>query len=134
MENPKCNPGFGADSPLRSTGPQTTHFHTVPISPTVQIYGNSRLHFAMVLCLHHGNHCIERKLRESRTQKCNPWFGAEGPLRCTGPLTTRFHSALYKTDIANLRKLWATFRHGTVFAPKQSLIVKEATGMENPKM
>ena len=34
----------------------------------------------------------------------------------------------------NLRKSWSTFRHDTVFAPKQYLNQKEATGIQIPKM
>ena len=48
--------------------------------------------------------------------------------------TTRYHPAPCRADSANLQKLGATFRHDTVFAPKQSLYQKKATGMENPKM
>ena len=30
MKNQKCNPCFGAESPLRNTGLQTTGFHATP--------------------------------------------------------------------------------------------------------
>ena len=91
---------------------------------------------------------MKRKLREWRTQKCNPSFGAESPPRSTRLQTIRFHSAPDWTVSANLRKVGASFcrgtvfapiqltyvRRGTVFAPIQSTYEKEATGMENPKM
>ena len=77
---------------------------------------------------------MKRKLREWRTQKCNPCFGAESPPRSTRLQTIRFHAAPYWTVSANLRKVGASFRRGTVFAPIQSTYEKEATGMENPKM
>ena len=101
---------------------------------TVQIYGNSGLPFTMVPCLHQSNLYTKRKLREWRTQKFNPCFGACSPLRRTGPKITSFHSAPYRADSVNLRKIGATCRHCTVLAPKQSLYEKEATGMENPKI
>ena len=40
----------------------------------------------------------------------------------------------YRTENGNLRNSGSTFSHGTVFAPKQCLYQKEATGMESPKM
>ena len=40
----------------------------------------------------------------------------------------------YKAENGNFRKSGSTFYHGTVFAPKQCLYQKEATGMESPKM
>ena len=97
-------------------------------------YVNSGLPFSMGPCLHQSNLYMKRKLRKWRTHKCNPCFGAESPLRTTGLQTTRFHAAPYRADSATLRKLGATFRHGTVFARKQPLYQKEATEMENPKM
>ena len=104
------------------------------IGPSVQICGKSGLPFAEVPCLHQSNLHMKRKLREWRTQKCNPCFGAESPPLSTGQQTTRFHAAPYGTVSANLRKVGASFRRGTVFAPIQSTYEKEATGMENPKM
>ena len=77
---------------------------------------------------------MKRKLREWRTQKCNPCFGAESPPRSTRLQTTRFHAAPYGTVSANLRKVGTLLRRGTVFAPIQSTYGREATGMENPKM
>ena len=100
----------------------------------MQICGKSGLPFAEVPCLHQSNLHMKRKLREWRTQKCNPCFGAESPPRSTRLQTIRFHAAPYWTVSANLRKVGASFRRGTVFAPIQSTYEKEATGMENPKM
>ena len=84
--------------------------------------------------MHQSNLPMKRKLREWRTQKCNPCFGAESPPPSTRLQTTRFHAAPYGTVSANLRKVGTFFRRGTVFAPIQSTYEKEATGMENPKM
>ena len=77
---------------------------------------------------------MKRKIREWRTQKFNPCFGAEIPLRSTGMQTNRFHAAQYKAVSANLRKLGASFGRDTVFVQMQSIYEKKATGMENPKI
>ena len=74
---------------------------------------------------------MKRKLREWRTQKCNPCFGAKSPPRSTRLQTIRFHAAPYWTVSANLRKVGASYRRGTGFAPIQSTYGREATGMEN---
>ena len=100
----------------------------------MQICGKSGLPFAEVPCLHQSNLHMKRKLREWRTQKCNLCFGAESPPLSTGQQTTQFHAAPYGTVSANLRKVGASFRRPTVFAPIQSTYGREATGMENPKM
>ena len=100
----------------------------------MQICGNSGLPFAEVPCLNQCNLYMKRKIREWRTQKFKPCFGAEIPLRSTGLQTTRFYAAPYKAVSANLRKHGASFRRGTVFAPLQSTYEKDATGMENPKL
>ena len=91
------------------------------IQPTVQIWGNSGLPFAMVPCLHQCNVYIKRKLRVCRAQMCNPCFGAYRTLRSMGLLTTWFHTVLYRADSTNLREFGATYSHGTVFAPMQCL-------------
>ena len=39
----------------------------------------------------------------------------------------------YRPENGNLHKLGWTYRHGTVFAPRQCLYQKEATGTERPK-
>ena len=45
----------------------------------MQICGKSGLPFAQVPCLHQSNLHMKRKLREWRTQKCNPCFGDRKP-------------------------------------------------------
>ena len=104
------------------------------IGPTVRICENSGLPFALVPCLHQCNIYMKRKLREWRVQKCNPSFGARSPPRSTDLQSTRFQAARYRADSANLRKLGAIFRLGTVFAPKQYLYEKEAREMYSPEM
>ena len=55
-------------------------------------------------------------------------------LTCAGLQTTPSQISQYRAENGNLRKYGSTFCHGTVFAPKQCLYQKEATGMESPKM
>ena len=89
---------------------------------------------AMVPCLHQGNIYMKRKLRRWSDQKCIPLVGAETALTCAGRQTTQSHVSQYRAENGNFRKFGSTFRHGTVFAPKQYLHQKEATGMESLKM
>ena len=70
---------------------------------------------------------MKRKLREWRTQKCNPCFGAESPLHSTGQQTSGFHASPYIAVSVNLRKLGVTFHRGTAFEPTESIHEKEAT-------
>ena len=62
------------------------------------------------------------------------------PSRCKPPLTCADRQTIpsqerrYRVDNGNLRKLGWTYRHGTVFAPRQYLYQKEATIMERPEM
>ena len=42
-----------------------------------------------------------------------------------GLQTTRFYAARYRADNTNLREFGATYRHGTMFAPKQFSYLKE---------
>ena len=79
----KCNPCFGAKSPLRSTDLQEPGSMHRRIGPTVQICVNSGLAIAMVPCLHQWNDYIKRKLRVCSAQKCNSCFDAKSPLRST---------------------------------------------------
>ena len=104
------------------------------IGPILQICRNSGLPIAMIPCLHQSHDYIKRKLRVWRAQKCNFLVGAKTVPTGTGLQTTPFHAAPYTSDNANLRKFGSAYRHSTVFAPKQWLFQKEATGMESPKM
>ena len=66
--------------------------------------------------------------------KCNRFLGAVNPLAVTGLQSTRFDASPYMAAIGNLGKFGATFRLGTVFAPRQCLYQKEATGVGSLKM
>ena len=88
----------------------------------------------MVSCLHQNNVYIKRKLQVWRVQKCIPLVSANLALTCAGHEITPSQVTQYSSQNGNLWKSGSTFRHGTVFAPKQSLYQKEASGMESPKM
>ena len=47
----------------------------------------------------------------------------------TGLQITSIHVSPYRSQIADFRKFGASYRHGTVFTPKQYLYQKEALGM-----
>ena len=88
----------------------------------------------MVPCLHQSNVYIKRKLQVWRVQKCISLVGEKTELTCAGRQTTPSHVSQYRSENGNLRKSVSTFRHGNMFAPKQCLYLKEATGMEIPRM
>ena len=98
----KCNPCFGAKSPLCSTGLQTTRFHAAPYkadSTNLRKFGATIRHGPR---LNLWNVYIKRKLREYRAQKCNRFFGAKSPLRSTGLQTIRLYAAPYRANNTNL--------------------------------
>ena len=107
---------------LPSTGPRT------------ELCGNPGLPFAIVPCLNQSNAYIKRKLQVWTVQKCIPLVGAKTALTCAGLQTSPSHVSQYWVENRNLQKSGCTFRHGTVFAPKQYLYQKEATDMDSPKM
>ena len=88
----------------------------------------------MVPCLHQRNIYIKKKLRIWRDRKCISLVGAETPLTCAGRQSTPSQGKRYRDDNGNLRKVGWTYCHGTVFAPRQYLYQKKATGMERPEM
>ena len=88
----------------------------------------------MVPCLHQSNAYIKRKLQVWRVQNCIPLVGTKTSLTCAGLQPTPPQGSQIRAENGNLRKSRSTFNHGTVFAPKQCLYQKEATGMESPKM
>ena len=76
----------------------------------------------------------QRKLWVWRVQNCIPLVGAKTSLTCAGLQTTPSQVSVYRAGNGNLRKSGSTFCHVTVFALKQCLYQKEATGVESPKM
>ena len=115
----KCKPFVGAKSTRSCTGLQTTRFHAAPYLADNGNLGNSGQPFALIPCLHQNNIYIKRKQWGRRTQKCKPFVGANSVRSCTGLQTTRFHAAPYLADNGNLWIFGATYRHGTMIAPKQ---------------
>ena len=89
---------------------------------------------AMVPSLHQGNIYIKRKLRVWRVRKCIFLVGAKTPLTCAGRQSTPSQGRRYRVEQGNLRMLGWTYRHGTVFAPRQYIYQKESTGMESPEV
>ena len=130
----KCNPCFGAKSPIRSTDLQKPGSMEHRIGPTVQIYGNSGLAIAKVPCLHQCNVYITKVLRVCSAQKCKPCSCAKRPLHSTDLQRTLFHAAPYRADSTNLREFGPSYRQYTVFAQMDCLYQKELEGMQCPKM
>ena len=89
---------------------------------------------AMVLCLHKGNIYIKRKLRVWRDQKYIALVDTQTPLTCAGLQSTPSQGSRYRPENGNLRKVGWTYHHGTVFAQRQYMYQKGATGMERPEM
>ena len=85
-------------------------------------------------CLHQGNNYTKRKLRVWRDEKCIPIVGAKTILTSAGRQSIPFRGRQYRAQRGKLHKLGRTYRHGTVFAPRQYLYQKEATGIERPEM
>ena len=88
----------------------------------------------MVPCFHQGNIYIRRELGVWREEKCIPLVGAKTPLTCAVHQTTPSQGRRYRAENGNLRKLGRTYRHITVFAPRQYLYEKGAMGVERPQM
>ena len=102
-----------------------------PRTETCVNWGGS---IVMVPSLHQGNIYIKRKLRVWKDQKCIPLVGAKTPVTCAGRQTTPSQERRYRAENRNLRKLGLTYRHDTVFSPRQYSYQMEATGMERPEM
>ena len=124
MENPHL--------PVRAC--KLLQFTERSIGPRMEICVYSGLPITMVPCLHQSNVYLKRKLRGWRAQKCIPLVDAKTVLPCAGQQITPVHGAQYRADNGNLCIFWFTYRHGTVFAPKQCLYQKIAKGMESQKM
>ena len=104
------------------------------IGPRMEICGIPGLPLARVPCLHQRNVYIKWKLWLWRDQKCISLLGAKTSLASAGLQTTPSQVSQYRAENGNLRNSGSTLGHGTVFAPKQCLYQKQATGMESPKM
>ena len=89
---------------------------------------------AMVPCLHQKSIYTKRKLRVWGDQKCIPLVGAITPPISVGRQNIPSRGRQCRAQKRELRKLGRTYRHGTMFAPRQYLYQKEATGMEKSEM
>ena len=87
----------------------------------------------MLPSFHQSNVYLKRNLQVWIVQKCIPLVGAKTILTCVGRQTTQYRVSQFRAENGDLRKCGSTFRHGTVFALKQCLYQKAATGMESPK-
>ena len=126
----KCIPIIGAKAHLPVRAVKLPRLKGGGIWPRTETCINWGGLMAMVPCLHQGNIYIKCKLRVWRAQKYIPLVFAKTPLTCAGRETTPSQGSQYGAENGNLRKLVWTYRHGTVFAPRQYLYQKEATGME----
>ena len=88
----------------------------------------------MVPCFHQGNTYMKRKLQVGRDQKYIPLVGGKASLTFAGCQTTPSQESRYRAENGNLRKVGWSYCHGTVFAPRQYLYLKEATGVERQEM
>ena len=104
------------------------------VGTRMQISVTSGLLIAMIPCLHENNTYIKRKFYGCRAKKYNFWAGVKSLRTSTELQIARIHESPYRADNANFRNFEASFRHGTVFAPKLYLLQKEALGMQRPKI
>ena len=87
----------------------------------IENFKTSGLPNDMLPRLHQCNAYIVRKLRVWRAQKYNFLVSAKTVPTGTGQQTTLCLSAPYRASNENFRNFGATFYHGTVFEPMQSL-------------
>ena len=130
----KCIPLVSAKTSLTCRGLQMTISHVSQYWAENGNLRNSGLTFSHGAVLAPKQCLYQRKLRVWRVQNCIPLVGAKTSLTCAGLQTTPSQVSEYRAGNENLRKSGSTFCHVTVFAPKQCLYQKEATGMESPKM
>ena len=131
-KNVNCKSMQKAYGPVRAC--KLPGFMQRRIGLSMKIWVNSGITIAMVPCLHQSNVISKGSCGKGEPKNANPESVQKSVLTCTGVQTTRFHAAPYKADNENLRKFEATYRHGTMFAPKQYLFQKEAVGKENSQM
>ena len=106
----------------------------VGIGPRMQTCVNWGRPIAILQYLHQGNIYIKTKIRVWRDQKCIRLVSAKTPLTCAGHQTIPSQGSRYRPENGNLRKKGWTYRHGTMFAPRQYSYQKESMSMERPEM
>ena len=124
----------GAVTVLTSAGPQTTPFHGGRYRA-----GNGNMRnfwpsnpYGTAFTPKQWSYQKEGTGMESSNMYC--LVGAETVLTSSDPQTTPFHGGQYRAGNGNMHNLGPTNPHGTAFALKQWLYIKEATGMESSKM
>ena len=130
----KCTPLVGVKTVLTCAGLQTTPVHGRHYraeNGNLRKFGSTNRHRTV---LHQSNVYIKRKLRGWRAQKCIPLVGTKPVLTCAVPQTTPVYGGHYRAENGNLCKFGFTYRHGSMFPPKQCLYQKKTKGMESPKM
>ena len=88
---------------------------------------------AMVPCLLQGNICIQRKKSMERPEMYSH-SRCKNASNSVARQTTPSEGRRYRAENGNLRQLGWTYRHGTVFAPRQCLYQKQTMCMERPDM
>ena len=130
----KCIPLLSAKTPLTCAGRQTTPSQGSRYRPE---NGNWRKK-GWTYC--HGTVCVPRQYlyqnEATGMEKPEMYFPTKckTPLTCAGRGTTQSQWSWYSPENGNFRKKGWTYRHGTMFAPRQYLYQKEATGMDRPEM
>ena len=131
----KCIPLVGAKILIPGVGLQTTLSQVSQyraelgnLRKSGSTFGHST-EFAPKQCFY-----VKRNLRVWTVKKCIPLVSAKTSFTCPGLQMTPSQESQYRAENKILRKSGSTFSHGTVFAPKQCLYQKEATGMESPKI
>ena len=116
------------------TGLQTTRFHVAPymvVNGNFRNFGANFRHstvFAPKQCLYQKEATEMESLKLGYFGRCKTRTSQYGP-----PNYPVSCSAVYAIN-GNFRKFGATFRHDTVFAPKQCSYQKEATEVDSLKM
>ena len=127
-------PLVGAKTALTTTGRQTTPSHVRQYrteNGNLRKSGSTFLH-GTVFAPKQSLHQQEPKNMESPKMHSSSRFKNRN--NYARRQTTPPHVSQYKAKNGNLWKSGSTFRHYTMFAPKQFLHQKEATGLESQKM
>ena len=130
----KCIPLVGTNTAITCAGRQTT-----PSLVSQYRAENGNL-WKYRSTFRHGtvfaqNQCLYQK--EATGMESPKMHSSSRCQNCTYLCGTAYypsHVSKYRAEKGNLRKSGSTFYHDTVFAPKQCLYQKEATGMEIPKV
>ena len=124
----------GVKRALTCAGPQTTPSHVRKYKAENGNLGKSGPSFRHGAVFAPKQCLYQKEARLWRAQKCILLVGSKSALTCAGPQTTPSHVRPYEAENGDLGKSGPSFRHGSVFAPKQCLYEKEARAMESPKM